>query len=105
MQPRAADNRPTIALVLGILSFVGLGLLAGIPAWIIGGGYVRDADAGISDPSQRSTAQVGKVLGMITTILSILAVLFFIFMAGIFGLAATSVQSSSAPVNAGPVTR
>jgi len=86
--PPPKTSRGVIALVLGILSVVGFGLIAGIPAWVIGRGVIKDMDAGLEDPSDRSIAMVGKVLGIVTTLLSgfvilIMAPLIFGLMGGV----------------------
>jgi len=57
----------TWALVLGILSFVCLGLFAGIPAIILGVAGRRAADEGKA--SNRGMATAGMVLGIIGAVL------------------------------------
>jgi hypothetical protein len=83
-----------LILVLGILSWVMFGFLTGLPAWIMGNNALRDIDAGVADPSERSMVQIGRILGMIATILTILGVCFAILVVvgalGVFGLAASS---------------
>jgi hypothetical protein len=80
-----------IILVLGILSMVGFGCLAGIPAWIMGNNALADINAGYADPSELGLVQAGRILGMITTILTLLGFLaFFLFFGGMAILAGLS---------------
>lgn len=67
-------HRGTLVLVLGILGLVICGPL-GIAAWVMGSSDLKEMDAGLMDPSGRSTTQAGKICGMIATILMIIAVL------------------------------
>lgn len=82
-----------VILVLGILAWFGFGPLTGVIAWILGNGALRDIDAGLADPSERQMVQIGRILGMINTILSAificLMVLFFAGMLGFMGFAAS----------------
>jgi hypothetical protein len=67
-------HRGTLILVLGILGLVICGPL-GIAAWIMGSGDLKEMDAGTMDPSGRSNTNVGKICGIIATILMIVGVL------------------------------
>jgi predicted Zn finger-like uncharacterized protein len=64
MQP----HRGTLILVLGILSLVVFQPL-GIFAWIMANTDLKEIDAGRMDPEGRQQTQIGKILGMISTIL------------------------------------
>lgn len=83
-----------LILVLGILSFVGFGFVTGLPAWIMGNSALRDIEAGVADPSEQSMVQIGRILGMIMTILSVLGICLgiaiFAGALGILGFAATN---------------
>ena len=84
----SASSSAIIALVLGIASWIcSLGLLTGIPAWIIGKKEIKAIEEGRSPQSGKLMAQIGMWLGIIMTILSIIAfvifVLYFIFVGGI----------------------
>ncbi len=83
-------HRGTLILVLGILGLVVCGP-CGIAAWIMGSGDLKEMDAGTMDPSGRSNTNVGKICGMIATILMILGALAFIafFAIGFLGAAAS----------------
>ena len=77
-QPGAAPvntQKATWALVLGILSLVCCGFFTGIPAIIMG----RNAKAELEAAGQSgSTANIGMILGIIGTALSVLGFLFAI---------------------------
>lgn len=76
-----------LVLVLGILSWVGAGIITAIPAWIIGNNSMLAIDRGEADPSERGIVQAGRVLGMIHCILAIAALgcflLFLLFTVGL----------------------
>ena len=85
------SGQGVVVFVLGILSIVGFGCLTGVPAWIMGNGVLASIDRGESDPSERTMVQVGRVIGMVGTILSLLALLIWIlFVAGIVAFAASA---------------
>jgi len=88
----SASSSAIWALVLGLASFVcSLGLLTGIPAWIIGRKEIKAIEAGQSDPAGKVMAQIGMWLGIIFTILSVLFTIFMIiYFIFIIGLVATS---------------
>jgi hypothetical protein len=67
-------HRGTLILVFGILGFTCCPLF-GMAAWIMGGGDLRQMDAGSMDPSGRGQTNIGRVLGMIVTILFCIAIL------------------------------
>lgn len=67
-------HRGTTILVLGILSLV-LCAPLGIAAWIMGNSDLKEMDAGVMDPSGRSTTNAGRICGIIGTILLIIGVL------------------------------
>jgi hypothetical protein len=67
-------HRGTLILVLGILSLVICAPL-GIFAWIMGGGDLKQMDAGGMDPNGRSLTSAGRICGIIGTALLALAVL------------------------------
>lgn len=77
-----------LILILGIASWVGFGCLAGIPAWILGNIAVKDIQEGRADPSELGLVNAGRILGMINTIIVILAGACWIMaLMGIGGLA------------------
>ena len=63
------------ALILGILSVLCMGFMAGIPAIIIGQMELKDIKAGKSPASGENIAKIGYILGIVGTVLSCLAML------------------------------
>jgi Trk-type K+ transport system membrane component len=77
----------TLVLVLGILSWVGFGCLAGLPAWLIGNQSLKSIDRGEADASERGIVQVGRILGMINCIIvTVVVIVWILAIAGIVGL-------------------
>jgi hypothetical protein len=70
----------TTILILGILGVTCCGICAPI-AWVMGNSGMKAIDAGRADPSQRSNTSVGRILGIIGTVLLILGLLFYMFVA------------------------
>ncbi len=66
-----APHRGTMILIFGIIGLVCC-LPLGIAAWVMGGGDLKKMDAGLMDDAGRSNTNVGRILGMIATLLSIL---------------------------------
>jgi hypothetical protein len=74
------DSQATTILVLGILSLVVCQILGPI-AWVMGNNELAGIDAGRRPPQNRGTAQAGRILGIISTVLMIIGVVFlFIFL-------------------------
>ena len=73
-------HRGTLVLILGILGLVLCGPI-GIAAWVMGSGDLKQMDAGLMDPSGRSTTNAGRICGIIATILTIIAVVIGILFA------------------------
>jgi hypothetical protein len=80
-------HRGTLILVLGILGLIVCAPL-GIVAWAMGSGDLKEMDAGTLDPSGRGPTLAGKICGIIATVLMILAIVIWVLIAGVFGLAA-----------------
>lgn len=83
-----AGSNAVIALVLGILSFIGCVIIAAIPAWILGKKELNEINAGRSSEAGRTMAKVGMWLGIINIVLSVIALFIFIilFMFGILNM-------------------
>lgn len=82
------DSQATTILVLGILSLVVCQILGPI-AWVMGNTEIAGIDAGRRPPQNRGTAQAGRILGIISTVLMIIGVVFlFVFL--IIGLVAST---------------
>jgi len=82
------DSQATTVLVLGILSLV-LCQILGPFAWVMGNKELAGIDAGRRAPENRGTAQAGKILGIISTVLLSLGVgvLLFLVVLGLFATA------------------
>lgn len=83
--------RGVLILVLGILSLVCCSPL-GVVAWVMGNSALREIDAAPGRYGNRQIVQIGRILGIIGTVLLILTVLWLLF-AG--GLAVLSNSTSS----------
>lgn len=83
------DSQATTVLVLGILSLVLCQILGPI-AWVMGNKELAGIDAGLRPPRNRGTAQAGRILGIISTVLLIIGIvfLFFALAIGLFASAA-----------------
>lgn len=71
------QSQSTTILVLGILGIICCGPL-GIAAWIMGNNELEAIDSGRRNPEGRSTANAGRIMGIIASVLMILGVLFFV---------------------------
>ena len=82
------DSQATTVLVLGILSLV-LCQVLGPFAWVMGNNELAGIDAGRRPPQNRGTAQAGRILGIISTVLGIvvLAFLLILLFIGLVGAA------------------
>lgn len=82
------DSQATTVLVLGILALVLCQILGPI-AWVMGNNELAGIDAGLRPPQNRGTAQAGRILGIISTVLLIIGVV-FLFLILMFGLVAST---------------
>lgn len=79
-------SQATTILVLGIIGIV-LCQLLGPVAWIMGNNELQAIDAGRRAPENRGTANAGRILGIISTVLLALFLLFLVFvLVGAFSL-------------------
>jgi len=92
-------HRGTLILVLGILSIViqPLGLMLGLPAWIMGQRDLKKMRARIMDPEGMGVTQAGWICGIIGTILGTLALLFCFAYVGIVVMAINSIPRVPPP--------
>ena len=67
-------GRSTLILVLGLLSFVGLGPFVGIPAWIMGNKDLKKIKNGLIPITEKLITKIGMILGIISTFLFILII-------------------------------
>jgi len=77
-------SQATTALVLGILGLIICGVLAPF-AWSMGNKELAAIDEGRRPPENRGTANAGRILGIVGTVLLALGILVFllIFVAGV----------------------
>ena len=72
-------NKKSIwALVLGILSLICCGLIAGIPALILGNAAKKEIGASGGAQTGAGMAQAGVILGIISIVLSVLYIILLI---------------------------
>jgi hypothetical protein len=87
-------SESTTALVLGILGVVVCGIL-GPFAWYIGNREVKAIDEGRRDPTNRGSANAGKILGIVGTVFLGLGILVGIVVLLFVVVASTEVSSLS----------
>lgn len=73
--PTGTNNKAIWALVLGILSILCCGFVAGIPALILGRSAKAEIDASGGAQSGRGMAQAGFILGIIGICLSVIGII------------------------------
>ncbi len=73
---RAANTQAVVAFVLGIFSVFGLWVLGPV-AIVVANRALRKVESGEIPPSSRGLAVVGRVLGIIGTVLLVLAAVAF----------------------------
>lgn len=79
-------SQATTVLVLGILGLVLCGILAPF-AWVMGNREIQGIDAGRRNPENRGTANAGRILGIIGTVLLGVAVIVgLIVLLGLFAV-------------------
>lgn len=71
-------SQATTVLVLGIIGIV-LCQLLGPVAWVMGNNELQAIDAGRRAPENRGTANAGRILGIISTVLLAIGLLLLIF--------------------------
>ena len=86
------SSESTTALVLGILGIVVCGIL-GPFAWYIGNREVRAIDEGRRDPTNRGSANAGKILGIVGTVFLGLGIIVGILVLLLVVVASTEVSS------------
>ena len=81
----SASTNAIITLILGILSWIACGVIAAIPAWIMGKKEINAIDAGQSSQAGRTMANIGMWLGIIQVILTIIALIVVVLLI-LFGI-------------------
>ena len=82
--PAAGGDHPKgmTILILGILSLVCCSPL-GIAAWVMGNKTLKEIDAEPGRYSNRQIVQIGRILGIIGTVLLVLSILWLVFFGGL----------------------
>lgn len=76
------ESQATTILVLGILSLICSCLPLGIAAWVMGNRELQAIDSGRRNPENRGTANAGRVIGIVATVLGLIG--FMILFAFLF---------------------
>lgn len=71
---KKAGSRAVTTLILGILSITCTGLFTGIPAIILGTMELKSIKAGESPKEGESSARLGLILGIVGTLLMVMAI-------------------------------
>ena len=80
MQQDKASTASVWALVLGIAAWVLCGLLAAVPAWIVGKIELNKINSGQSSQAGKTMATVGMWLGIVQTILGLFVIILLIIL-------------------------
>lgn len=88
-QPAPNHPQAMTVLILGILSVV-LCQVLGPFAWIMGNRVVAEVDAAGGAYAGRDQANIGRILGIIGTVLLVLSIVALIFFFVVIGFAATT---------------
>ncbi len=88
-QPAPNHPQAMTVLILGILGLV-LCQILGPFAWTMGNRVVAEIDASGGAYAGRDQANIGRILGIVSTALLALSILVIIFALVVFGLAATT---------------
>jgi hypothetical protein len=94
--PSASNGLAIASLILGIVSFLGFGLLTGIPAIITGVIALK------KQQQERGISIAGIILGSISTLLSILFILFLVLLFILGAVFSSPSDTNPAPMNGGP---
>jgi hypothetical protein len=89
-------HRGTLILVLGILSLI-ICYPLGIVAWVMGNRDMKAIAAGTMDPEGKQLTNIGRILGIIGTVIFLvgaIAVVFFVVLGG----AAAALGAGSPPM-------
>ena len=70
-------HRGTLILIFGILSLV-ICVIFGIVSWVMGNTDLAEMSAGTMDPSGEGLTKAGKILGMISVILTIVGMVIIV---------------------------
>ncbi len=91
-----APHHGVLILVFGILSWV-VCVIFGIVAWIMGNSDLRAMQEGRMDPTGEGLTKAGKIVGMISVILSIVGIFIAILVLLLMGIFAAASSGGSGP--------
>lgn len=84
------ESNATVVLVLGILSIFLTGIFTSIVAWVWGDKILKEAAANNIPPDAVMNAKIGKIIGMVITILNavvlVMVIGMIVFGISLFGL-------------------
>lgn len=84
-----APHRGGLILALGIVSLVVCQLL-GVAPWVMGKADLQEMEAGRMDPSGRGLTEAGKILGILSVVLTVIGLVavigMFVFSIGMAAL-------------------
>lgn len=89
---QGTSTNAILALVFGILSYVGCSIISAIPAWIIGKNEIDKINSGQSPESNRTMATIGMWLGIIGVILFAVAIIVFIILIALGFFTTSTIQ-------------
>jgi hypothetical protein len=90
--PPQDHPQATTVLVLGILGLVMCQIISPI-AWVMGNRVVREIDATGGQLGGRSSANAGRICGIVGTVLIGLSLLFLVLLLGLFVVGASSTST------------
>lgn len=79
-------HRGGAILALGIIGICTSCFILGIIAWVMGSGDLKEMDTGRRDREGYSLTKAGMICGIISVVLAILGMFWFIFVVGISGM-------------------
>lgn len=69
-------HRGTFILIMGIMGFLTFGIM-GLLAWILGNNDLRRMNVGLMDSAGMDKTEYGRILGIISVLLTVAAILIF----------------------------
>jgi hypothetical protein len=87
-RPDYEEHRGTLILILGICSFVVAPIPFGPIAWFLGNADLKEIRAGRMDPEGESSTQIGRILGMVASLLFLAVILVLCLIGGVLILVA-----------------
>ena len=99
-----SSGKATVAMVLGIVGLVGCGIVAGIPAIILGKQAQREIDASNGWLTGRGMATAGIVLGWIEVGIAILAAVIVVLVFALGGTIKSTFEDTCSTLQDGTTT-